>query len=46
MFKIQPGSSPDILREIFVSKTSSYNLRRNETFEKRKVRSVYHGTES
>ena len=38
--------SPEILREIFVSKTSSYSLRRNDTFEKRKVHSVYHGTES
>ena len=38
--------SPEILREIFVSKTSSYSLRRNDTFEKPKVHSVYHGTES
>ena len=29
-----------------MSKTSSYNLHRNDTFEKRKVHSVYHGTES
>ena len=34
------------IRETFVSKTSSYNLRRNDTFEKRQVHSVYHGTES
>ena len=27
MLKIQPGLSPEILRETFVSKTSSYNLR-------------------
>ena len=46
MFKIHRGLSPEILRETFVSKTSSYNLRRNDTFEKRKVYSVYHGTES
>ena len=46
MFKIYRGLSPEILRETFVSKTSSYNLRRNDTFEKRKVHSVYHGTES
>ena len=38
--------SPEILRETFVSKTSSYNLRRNDTFEKLKVDSGYHGTES
>ena len=46
MFKIHRGLSPEILRETFVPKTSSYNLRRNDTFEKRKVHSVYHGTES
>ena len=46
MFKIHRGLSPEILRETFVPKTSSYNLRRNDTFEKRKVNSVYHGTES
>ena len=46
MFKIHRGLSPEILREIFVPKTSSYNLRRNNTFEKRKVHSVYHGSES
>ena len=46
MFKIHRGLSPEILRETFVSKTSSYNLCRNDTFEKRKVHSVYHGTES
>ena len=46
MFKMHRGLSPEILRETFVSKTSSYNLRRNGTFEKRKLHSVYHGTES
>ena len=28
-----------------MSEASSYNLRRNDTFEKRQVHSVYHGTE-
>ena len=46
MFKIHRGLSPEILRETFVPKTSSYYLRRNDTFEKRKVSSVHHGTES
>ena len=46
MFKIHRGLSPKILRETFVSKINSYNLRRNGTFEKRKVHSVYDGTES
>ena len=46
MFKTHRGLSPEILKETFVPKTSSYNLRRNDTFKKRKVHSVYHGTES
>ena len=46
MFKIHRGLSPEILRETFVSKTSSYNLRKNDTFEKRQVHFVYHGTDS
>ena len=46
MFNIHRDSSPDILREIFVPKISSYNLRRNNTFERRQIHSVYHGTES
>ena len=46
MFKIHRGLSPEMLRETFVPKTSSYNLRRNDTFKKCKVHSVYHGPES
>ena len=46
MFKIHRGLSPDILREIFVPKINLHNLRRNNTFERRHVHSVYHGTES
>ena len=47
MFKIHRGLSPHILREISVPKISLYNLRRNNnTFERRQVHPVYHGTES
>ena len=45
-FKIHQGLSPEILRETFVLKTSSYNLRRNDTFERRQLRSVHRGTKS
>ena len=44
IFKIHPGLSLELLRETFLFKTSSYNLRRNDTFERRKVHS--HATES
>ena len=46
MFKIHRGLSPEILRDIIVSKTSSYNLRRNDIFEKRQVHFAYYGIES
>ena len=46
MFKVHRGLSPDVLREILVPKISSYNLRRNNTFKRRQVHSVHHGTES
>ena len=46
MFKVHRGLSPDVLREILVPKISSYNLRRNNTFKRRQVHSVCHGTES
>ena len=38
--------SPDIVRQIFVPKISLYNLRRNNSFERRQVYSVYRSTES
>ena len=46
MFKIHRGMSPDILRETFVPKMTSFNLRRNNTFERRQFHSVYHGNKS
>ena len=42
----QRNLSPEILREIFVSRTSSQNLCRNDTFGNRLVHPVYNGTES
>ena len=45
IFKIYGSLSPEILRETFMSKASSYNLCKNDIFEKRHVRSVHHGTE-
>ena len=46
MFKIHRDLSPEVVTETFESKTSSYNLRTNDAFEKRQVNFVYHGTES
>ena len=46
MLKIHRDLSPDILREIFAPKISSYNLRRNNTFKRRQVHTVYHCVKS
>ena len=46
IFEIHKGLFPGILRKIFMPKTSLCNLRRNYTFERRQVHSVYHATES
>ena len=45
-FKIHRVLSPEVLKGTFLSKTSSQNLRRKNTFEIRQVHSVYYGTES
>ena len=44
MFKIHRGLSPDILREIPVSRIISCKLRRNNAFERCQVHSFYHGS--
>ena len=46
MFKVHQGLSPEILAEIFVSKTSLRNCFRNDTFERLQVHSIYRSTES
>ena len=44
MFKIHRGLSPNILREIFLPKITFYNLRGNNTFERRQVHSICRNT--
>ena len=46
MFKIYKEISPDLLNDVFIQSTSKYNLRNDNCFKSRKVRSVYFGTES
>ena len=46
MFKVRNGLSPKILNEIFIPTTQPYNLRRNDSFNIRRVHSVRNGTES
>ena len=46
MFKIYKELSPELMNDIFIQNVPFYNLRNNNPFKSRKVRSVYHGTES
>ena len=46
MFKIYKEISPDLLSDVFVRNKQMYELRNNSCFKSRKVKSVFHGTES
>ena len=44
MFKVKNNIAPEIMKELFAPKMSSYDLRNNNSFKRRRVRSVWHGT--
>ena len=44
MFKVKNKIAPEIMKEIFAPKMSSYDLRNNNSFKRRRVKSVWHGT--
>ena len=44
MFKVKNNIAPEIMKELFAPKTSSYDLRNNNSFKRRRVKSVWHGT--
>ena len=46
MFKVKNNIAPDIVKEPFAPKVSPYDLRNNNSFKRRRVNSVWHGTES
>ena len=46
MFKVENNIAPEIMKELFAPKMSSYDLRNKNPFKKRRVKSVWHGTES
>ena len=45
-YKVMQGISPTLLNEVFVPRQYNYELRGNNFLERRKVKSVRHGTES
>ena len=46
MFKVKNNITPEIMKELFAPKISPYNLRNKNSFKRRRVNSVWHGTES
>ena len=46
MFKVNMNLSLDLINDIFLKRTNTYTLRRNDRFSIRQVNSVYHGTKS
>ena len=45
MFKVKNNIAPGIMKELFAPKISIYDLRNNNSFKRRIVNSVWHGTE-
>ena len=46
MFKVKNNIAPEIMKELFAPKMISYDLRNNDSFKRRRVKFVWHGTES
>ena len=46
VFKLKNNIAPEIMKELFAPKMSPYDLRNNNSFQKRRVNSVWHDTES
>ena len=46
MFKVKNNIAPEIMKELFAPKMSSYDLRNNDSFKRRRVNSAWHGIES
>ena len=46
MFKVKNNITSEIMKILFAPKMSPYDLRNNNSFKRRRVNSVSHGTES
>ena len=45
MIKVKNNIAPEIMKELFAPKMSFYDLRNNNSFKRRRLNSVWHGTE-
>ena len=45
MFKVKNNIAPEIMKDLFASKMSLYDLRNNNSFKRGRVNFVWHGTE-
>ena len=46
MFKVKNNVAPEIMKELFAPKMSPYDLRNIDSFKRRRVNTVWYGTES
>ena len=46
MFKVKNNMAPEIIKELFASKISPCDFRNNNSFNRRRVNSFWHDTES
>ena len=46
MFKVKNNIAPEIMKELFAPKMNPYDLRNIDSFKRRRVNTVWHGTES
>ena len=44
MFKVKNNIAPEIMKELFAPKVSHYDLHNNNSFKRRRVYFVWHGT--
>ena len=45
MFKVKNNIAPKIMKEVFAPKMSPYELYNNNVFKRRRINSLWHGTE-
>ena len=46
MLKVKYNIAPEIMKELFIPKVSPYDVCNNNSFKRRRVNSVWDGTES
>ena len=45
MFKVKNNTAPEIMKKLFAPKMGPYDLRNNDSFKRRRINSIWHGTQ-